>query len=130
MADATDTPTLTILMSGELNEQQIGQIRAAAPAADVRYFKSRADLECEIEQADIVAGSVSPAGLARATNLKWVQSWAGWCISKCQRCGQRAYVSAPTRAECVAVPPLFQLNADEDCEASNAERDTWSAIVR
>jgi phosphoglycerate dehydrogenase-like enzyme len=76
MAGASDSSALTILMSGELNEQQIAQIKAAAPAADVHYFKSRADLEAEIEQADIVAGSVSPAGLAKAKKLKWVQSWA------------------------------------------------------
>jgi len=76
MADATDTAALTILMSGELNERQIAQIKAAAPAADVRYFSSRAELEGEIEQADIVAGSISPAGLAKAAQLKWVQSWA------------------------------------------------------
>jgi phosphoglycerate dehydrogenase-like enzyme len=76
MAESSETPTLTILMSGELNERQIAQIKAAAPAADVRYFSSRADLEREIEQADIVAGGISPAGLAKATRLKWVQSWA------------------------------------------------------
>src|SRR5437762_1204411 len=76
MAGSKETSALTILMSGELNEQQIAQIKAAAPAADVRYVKSRADLETEIEQADIVAGGISPAGLARAKRLKWVQSWA------------------------------------------------------
>jgi phosphoglycerate dehydrogenase-like enzyme len=76
MAEAIDPSTLTILMSGELNEAQIAQIRAAAPAADVRYFSSRADLEQAIEQADVVAGSISPAGLARAKRLNWVQSWA------------------------------------------------------
>jgi phosphoglycerate dehydrogenase-like enzyme len=76
MPGALDPAALTILMSGELNEQQIAQIKAAAPGADVRYFASRADLEQEIEQADVVAGSVSAAGLARAAKLKWVQSWA------------------------------------------------------
>jgi phosphoglycerate dehydrogenase-like enzyme len=76
MPGALDPAALTILMSGELNEQQIAQIKAAVPGADVRYFASRADLEREIEQADIVAGSVSAAGLARAAKLKWVQSWA------------------------------------------------------
>jgi phosphoglycerate dehydrogenase-like enzyme len=76
MPGVIDPASLTILMSGELNEQQIAQIKAAVPGADVRYFASRADLEREIEQADIVAGSVSAAGLARAAKLKWVQSWA------------------------------------------------------
>jgi len=76
MAEAIDPSTLTILMSGELNEAQIAQIRAVAPGADIRYFSSRADLEREIEQADVVAGSVSPDGLAKAARLRWVQSWA------------------------------------------------------
>lgn len=76
MAGSRETSALTILMSGELNEQQIAQIKAAVPGADVRYYGSRAKLEDEIEQADIVAGSISPSGLAKATRLKWVQSWA------------------------------------------------------
>ena len=76
MPEATPGAGLTILMSGELNEQQIAQIRATAPGADVRYFVSRADLEREVEVADIVAGSISAAGLARASRLTCVQSWA------------------------------------------------------
>lgn len=75
MADST-AAGLTILMSGELNEGQQAQIRAAVPGADVRYYGSRADLEHEVEIADIVAGSVSAGALARASRLKWVQSWA------------------------------------------------------
>jgi phosphoglycerate dehydrogenase-like enzyme len=67
---------LTIFMTGELNEQQLAQIRSTVPGADVRYFANRRELEAEIEPADVVAGSVSAAGLARATRLKWIQSWA------------------------------------------------------
>jgi phosphoglycerate dehydrogenase-like enzyme len=75
MADPTGAG-LTLLMSGELNEAQQAQIRAAVPGADVRYFTNRRDLEAEVEQADIVAGSISAAGLAQAKKLKWIQSWA------------------------------------------------------
>ena len=75
MADAPGAG-LTIFTSGEVNEQQLALIRAAVPGADVRYFESQLELEREIELADVVAGSVSPAALARAKRLKWVQSWA------------------------------------------------------
>ncbi len=74
MADSTGAG-LTILMSGELNEAQQAQIRAAVPGADVRYFAKQGDLEAEVTQADIVAGHISADGLARASRLTWVQSW-------------------------------------------------------
>src|SRR5205823_4963108 len=79
MTAGNDGAGLTIFVSGrsgDLNEKQQAQIQAAAPAADVRYFSNRADLEREVEQADVIVGSVSRAGLARASRLKWVQSWA------------------------------------------------------
>ena len=73
---SSDGAGLNIFLSGELNEAQLSQIRAAAPAADVRYFGSRAELEAVVEQADIIGGSLSAAALARASRLTWVQSWA------------------------------------------------------
>ena len=42
----------------------------------MRYFRSRPELEAQIEEAEVVAGGVSAAALARAQRLKWVQSWA------------------------------------------------------
>ena len=66
---------LTIFITGEVNQEQLARIRGTAPAADVRYFGSQAELEREIELADVVAGPISPAALGRATRLKWVQSW-------------------------------------------------------
>ena len=68
--------TPVVLISGSVTEPQLAQIRAAAPGADVRYFAKQTDLEQQIEQAEVVAGHVSAAALARAKNLKWVQSWA------------------------------------------------------
>ena len=65
-----------VLVSGAVTEPQLAQIRAAAPGADVRYFTSRADLEAQIEEAEVVAGGISAAALARAKKLQWVQSWA------------------------------------------------------
>jgi phosphoglycerate dehydrogenase-like enzyme len=75
MAESTGASGLTIFMTGELNEQQQAQIRATVPGADVRYFATRGDLEREVEFADVVAGTISAAGLTRARRLKWVQSW-------------------------------------------------------
>src|SRR5262245_56023368 len=75
MALSTAGAGLTIFITGEVNEQQLARIRATAPAADIRYFGTREELEREVELADIVAGPTSPAALARATRLKWVQSW-------------------------------------------------------
>jgi phosphoglycerate dehydrogenase-like enzyme len=67
---------LTVWMTGEVTEEQLAQIRDAAPDADVRYFATRSELETRIEEAEVVAGNVPPAALARAHRLKWVQSWA------------------------------------------------------
>ena len=75
MPESTRGAGLTIFIIGEVNEPQLAQIRATVPAADVRYFDTQDELEREIELADIVAGSISPAALARAKRLKWVQSW-------------------------------------------------------
>jgi len=57
-------------------EPQLAQIQAAVPGADCRYFEKRSDLEAHVEDAEVIAGSISPQGLARAKSLKWVQSWA------------------------------------------------------
>jgi phosphoglycerate dehydrogenase-like enzyme len=67
---------LTVFVSGEVNDTQLAQIKAAAPDADVRYFATRAALEEEIAAADVVVGNIGPAALARASRLQWVQTWA------------------------------------------------------
>lgn len=66
----------TIWISGAVTDEQFAQIRAAAPTDDVRYFTSQTALEAEIADAEIVAGHVAAPALARATRLRWVQSWA------------------------------------------------------
>ncbi len=68
--------SLVVLISGAVTDPQLAQIRGASPTADVRYFSRREDLEAVIHEADVVAGHVSESALARATRLKWVQSWA------------------------------------------------------
>lgn len=67
---------LTIFLSGAITDPQLEEIRAAAPGADLRYFATREALEERIEEAEIVAGQVGAAALARAGRLRWVQSWA------------------------------------------------------
>lgn len=67
---------LVVLVTGQVNEAQLEQIQAAAPGATVRYFAKASDLEDHLGEADVVAGTISPAGFARAKRLKWVQSWA------------------------------------------------------
>ncbi len=67
---------LTIFLSGQVTDGQLAEIKAAVPDAEVRYFATRDALEKDIEEADIVAGNIGAPALARATKLKWVQSWA------------------------------------------------------
>jgi phosphoglycerate dehydrogenase-like enzyme len=67
---------LVVLVAGAVTPPQLDQIKAAVPNGEVRYFDKQADLEAEIESAEVVAGHVTASGLARAKRLKWVQSWA------------------------------------------------------
>jgi phosphoglycerate dehydrogenase-like enzyme len=67
---------LTVFVAGEVDAEQLAQLRAAVPGGEVRFFESRAALEERIEEAEVVAGHISPGALARAERLKWVQSWA------------------------------------------------------
>lgn len=75
MPESTTGAGLTIFLTGEVNAQQLQEIRATVPAADVRYFDTQTEMEREIELADVVAGAITAPALARAKKLKWVQSW-------------------------------------------------------
>src|SRR5579883_2406828 len=76
MAESLNHGPLTIFVTGEVSDEQMAQIRAAAPSAACHYFARQADLEEHVEEADVIAGRITAAGLARARRLKWVQSWA------------------------------------------------------
>ena len=66
-----------VLISGAVTEQQLARIQHTRQGADVALLASRADLEAQIEEAEVVAGGVfQGAALGRAKKLKWVQSWA------------------------------------------------------
>ena len=56
--------------------RHIARFQEVAGDANVRWFDTRAELEAEIEQADVVASHISPQALLRAKNLKWVHSWS------------------------------------------------------
>ena len=57
-------------------ERHMPRFQEAAPGATVRWFDTRAALEAEIEEADVVAGLIKAGALARAKRLKWVHSWS------------------------------------------------------
>lgn len=67
---------LTILLTGEIDDARLAELKAIAPGADVTFFTKQADMEAAVESADVVAGQLSAAALARAGKLKWVHSWA------------------------------------------------------
>jgi phosphoglycerate dehydrogenase-like enzyme len=74
---AAGQSTLTVFVTGGLTQDRHkDQVRAAAPDADIRFFTSQSELEERIEEADVVAGKISPGAFARARKLKWFQSWA------------------------------------------------------
>jgi len=67
---------LNVLLTGEITEERLAELRQIAPDADITFFDQQAAMEAAVEGADIVAGQLSPQALARGTALKWVHSWA------------------------------------------------------
>jgi phosphoglycerate dehydrogenase-like enzyme len=67
---------LVVFVNGDVNDEQLGRIRAAAPGAICTYFAQPKEMEAEIGAAEVVAGRITADGLARASRLRWVQSWA------------------------------------------------------
>ena len=76
MSTIRQNSNLTVFVSGEISEEQLAQIAAAAPGADVRYFDKQSALEASVEEAEVIAGRITPSGFARARRLKWIHSWA------------------------------------------------------
>ncbi|HEY4201420.1 MAG TPA: D-2-hydroxyacid dehydrogenase [Devosiaceae bacterium] len=73
--NSTGAP-LRILLTGEIDDARLAEIKGIAPTAKVTFFDKQADMEAAVDDADIVAGQLSPAALARARQIKWVHSWA------------------------------------------------------
>jgi phosphoglycerate dehydrogenase-like enzyme len=74
MADANDK--LRILLTGEIDDKRLAELQAIAPNANMTFYDKQADMEAAVEDADVVAGQLSAAGLERGRKLKWVHSWA------------------------------------------------------
>jgi phosphoglycerate dehydrogenase-like enzyme len=67
---------LRILLTGEIDDKRFAELQAIAPDAELTFYDKQADMEAAVEDADVVAGQLSAAALARGKNLKWVHSWA------------------------------------------------------
>lgn len=67
---------MRILLTGEIDDKRLSELRSIAPDADVTFFKDQAEMEAAVGDADIVAGQLSASALARGHKLKWVHSWA------------------------------------------------------
>jgi len=67
---------LRVLLTGEIDDARLAELRSIAPDAELSFYDKQAAMEAEVEDADIVAGQLSPAALMRGKNLKWVHSWA------------------------------------------------------
>lgn len=68
---------LTILITGgDVDDARRQELAAIAPKAKFRYFAKTPELEAAVDDAVIVAGSLSEPALVRAPKLKWIHSWA------------------------------------------------------
>jgi phosphoglycerate dehydrogenase-like enzyme len=69
----------TILMgfgAGRLREEDLTQVREAAPEMRVWVTQDRAQIEAALDEIEIIAGRFPRDLLPRARNLRWYQSWA------------------------------------------------------
>lgn len=67
---------LRILLTGEIDDKRLSELRSIAPDADMTFFKDQAEMEAAVGDADVVAGQLSASALERGHKLKWVHSWA------------------------------------------------------
>ena len=66
---------VTIFLNAAVTDDQLVELRNIAPTCDLRRFATQAELESEIENADIVTGPVSREAFLRAGRLRWLHSW-------------------------------------------------------
>jgi phosphoglycerate dehydrogenase-like enzyme len=76
----------TILIDIErdrLSEEQLEQIRAAAPDMEILWTSDRAEIEAALDDIEIAVGGFPNHLLPRARNLRWMQQWgagADWLL--------------------------------------------------
>lgn len=68
--------TRVLLLNGPLTEERVARIRAGVPDASIELADEARDLDQKIAQAEVIAGSLDAATLAKAERLRWVHSWA------------------------------------------------------
>jgi phosphoglycerate dehydrogenase-like enzyme len=69
----------TILLSfepGDLSEEQLAQVQAAAPDMRLLVTRDRAEVEAALDEIEIAVLSFPRDLLPRARNLRWFQQWA------------------------------------------------------
>jgi phosphoglycerate dehydrogenase-like enzyme len=66
---------IVLVHGGDVRAEDHPRIRAAAPAAEVRFAGSQGELEAQVGEAEVLAGAIGPAALARAARLRWLHSW-------------------------------------------------------
>src|SRR6185312_5459227 len=68
--------TRVLLLNGPLSEERVARIRASVPDASIELADEAGDLDQKVAQAEVIAGSLDAAMLAKAERLRWVHSWA------------------------------------------------------
>jgi phosphoglycerate dehydrogenase-like enzyme len=66
---------VVVFVQGTFDDDDVALIRAV-PGVRAEFFADQEKLEARIDEAQVVAGQLSAVALARAEQLKWVQSWA------------------------------------------------------
>ena len=67
---------IRVVVGGPVSAEQFERIRHAVPEADLMYCPTLADIEANLDGAEVLAGSISGRLLARSPGLKWIQGWA------------------------------------------------------
>lgn len=68
-------PTMTILLTGQVDESRMAELQAIAPQAALHYCQDNDALADRIAEADVVLGSVPESAFAQAAKLRWVHTW-------------------------------------------------------
>ncbi len=68
--------TRVLLLNGPLSEDRVARIRASVPDATIEVADDAGDLDRKVAEAEVIAGSLDAAMLAKAERLRWVHSWA------------------------------------------------------
>jgi len=69
------TTILLGLQPEKVSSEHLGRIRALAPEAAVVVTKDRAEMEAQLDEVEIAAGSVPYDLIVRAPALRWFQQW-------------------------------------------------------